>query len=210
MLNISHRQTTADHPELNGAVERLHRRLKNEFRARIAAGTWAEELPFVLLSLCAQPREDTGLSPAEAVFGAPIVLPNEFLQGDKISVDSIIKIFSKTLDAPVFSLPRHNSSTQLPSELPAKLLSARRVWVHLGSTVPPLQPLYDGPFAVLRQGSAPSPAESGRRMISSLSATSSPGQPGVPSLAVRVAAAHRRASAQAVPLPPSESHFQTR
>jgi hypothetical protein len=57
--------------------------------------TWSEELPFVLLGLWSQPREDTGLSTAEAVFGAPIVLPNEFLQNEEISVDSIIKNFFK-------------------------------------------------------------------------------------------------------------------
>jgi transposase InsO family protein len=51
MLNIAHRQTTAYHPESNGAVERLHRRLKDAIRARAAAATWAEELPFVLLGL---------------------------------------------------------------------------------------------------------------------------------------------------------------
>jgi hypothetical protein len=56
---------------------------------------WSEDLPFVLLVLCTQPREDTGLSPAEAVFGAPIVLPNKFLQIEEISVDSILKIFQK-------------------------------------------------------------------------------------------------------------------
>jgi hypothetical protein len=54
----------------------------------------------VLLGLQAQPREDTGFSPAEAVFGAPIVLPNEFLQNKEISVDAIIKNFSKTLHVP--------------------------------------------------------------------------------------------------------------
>jgi hypothetical protein len=64
MLHISHRQTTAYHPESNGAVERLHRRLKDVLHARAAVATWSEELPFVLLSLHAQPREDTGLSPA--------------------------------------------------------------------------------------------------------------------------------------------------
>ncbi len=46
MLHISHRQTTAYHPESNGAVERLHRRLKDALRARAAAATWSEELPF--------------------------------------------------------------------------------------------------------------------------------------------------------------------
>jgi hypothetical protein len=91
-----------------------------------------------LLLLRPQLREGNGLSPAEAVFGAPIVLPNEFLQTDEISVDSIIKNFSKTLDAPASSLPRHNSSIQLPSELPAELLSAHIVKVPRGSVVPPV------------------------------------------------------------------------
>jgi hypothetical protein len=50
----------------------------------------------VLLGLRAQPREDTGLSPAEAVFGAQIVFPNEILQNDELSVDTItiVKIFA--------------------------------------------------------------------------------------------------------------------
>ncbi len=49
----------------------------------------------MFLGLRAQPREDTGLSPAEAVFGAQIVLPNVFLQNDKFSVDAIVKNFPK-------------------------------------------------------------------------------------------------------------------
>ncbi len=124
MLNILHRQTTAYHPESNGAVERLHRCLKDALCTRANAATWSEDLPFVLLGLRAQPREDNGLSLAEVVFGTPIVLPNEFLQTEEISVDSIINNVSKTLDAPASSLPRHNSSVQLPSELPAELLFA--------------------------------------------------------------------------------------
>jgi hypothetical protein len=71
----------------------------------------------------AQLREDTGLSPAEAVFGGQIVLPNKFLQNDEFSV-TIFQKFSKTLHVSAPSLPRHNSSTDLPSELPAELLSA--------------------------------------------------------------------------------------
>jgi hypothetical protein len=129
MLHISHKQTTAYHPESNGAVERLHCRLKDALRASAAAATWSEELPFVLLGLRAQPSEDTGLSQAEAVFGTPIVLPNEFLQNEEMSVDAIIKIFSKTLHVPAVSLTRHNPSAQLPDELPGDLLSAPLVWV---------------------------------------------------------------------------------
>jgi hypothetical protein len=46
MLNISHKQTTAYHPESNGAVERLHRRLKDalrfrsEVKAALLSGHW--------------------------------------------------------------------------------------------------------------------------------------------------------------------------
>ncbi len=68
MLHISHKQTTVDNPESNGALERLHRHLKDALCARAAVATWSQELPFVLLGLQAQPREDTGLSLAEAVF----------------------------------------------------------------------------------------------------------------------------------------------
>ncbi len=46
------------------------------------------------------------------------------------------------------SLPRHNSSTDLPAEL----CSAPLVWVRRGGLVPPLQPLYDSPYAVLHRG----------------------------------------------------------
>jgi hypothetical protein len=112
------------------------------------------ELPFVLLGLRAQPREDTGLSLAEAVLGAQIVLPKDFLQNDELSVDAIIKNVSKTLHVSAPSLPRYNSSTDLPSKLPAELLSAPPplVWVCRSGIIPLLQPLYDGPYAVLRRG----------------------------------------------------------
>jgi transposase InsO family protein len=122
MLNIEHRQMTAYLPKSNGVVERLYCHLKDALRTHATAATWADELPFALLGLQAQPREDTGLSPAEAVFGAPIVLPNEFLQPDELAVDSIKKNFQRTLDAPAFSWPRHNSSSSLPSELLADLI----------------------------------------------------------------------------------------
>jgi transposase InsO family protein len=39
LLNISHKQTKAYHPESNGAVERLHRHLKDTLRTRAAAAT---------------------------------------------------------------------------------------------------------------------------------------------------------------------------
>ncbi len=57
---------------------------------------------------------------------------------------------------------------------------------------------------------APSPSGSGCWTRSSLSSTSEPERTQTPRLAVRGAAANRRASAQVVPSLPSGSHFQTR
>jgi hypothetical protein len=152
MLNITRCQTTAYHPESNGAVKKLHHHLKDALCARAAVATWAKEMPWVLLGLCAQLWEDTGLSPAEAVFGAPIVLPHEFLQENGIYVDTISKRFLKYF-SPALSLPRHNSSCQLPSELPADLLSDHLFWVWCGGVVLPLHTLYAGPYAILCRGS---------------------------------------------------------
>ncbi len=102
MLNISYKQTTAYPPESNNAVERLHRRRrKDAFCAPAAVAKWSKELPFVLLRLRAQPREDTGLSPAEAVFGAQIVMPNEFLQNYEFSVDTIVWVHQGGLVPPL-------------------------------------------------------------------------------------------------------------
>jgi hypothetical protein len=78
------------------------------------------------------------------------------LLNDELSVESIIKNFSKILHIPASFLPRHNSRTELPSKLPsklpAKLLTAPLVWVRQGGVIPPLQLLYDGPYAVLPCG----------------------------------------------------------
>jgi hypothetical protein len=152
----------------------MHRRLKDALRACATAVTWYEELPFILLGLSAQPREDTGLSPAETVFGAPNVLLNEFLQNEELSVDSIIKIFFKTLHVPAISLPRHNSSTQLLSELPAELLSTPPGSVGVASFLHSFNRSTTAPTQFCAVAPAPSPSASGHGMRSSLSATSRP------------------------------------
>jgi hypothetical protein len=149
-------------------------------------------------------------SSAESVFVAQIVLQNKFLQNDEFSVDTIVQKFSKTLHVSAPSLSRRNSSTDLPSELPAELFSAPLIWVSRGGLVPPLQLLYDGPYAVLRRGPRSSPSESVRMMRWSLSAALRLARPQTPRLGARVAAADCRAHAQADLPQPSESCFQTR
>ena len=79
LLQIRHQPTTAYHPQANGMVERLHCHLKNALLACGATTTWAAELPWVLLGLRSTPREDTNISPAQALYGTPLVLPNQYL-----------------------------------------------------------------------------------------------------------------------------------
>jgi hypothetical protein len=75
-------QAHADHrlsSLANGLVECFHWRLKDALHARLAGPTWNAHLPLVLLGLRSAPREEDNISPAQAVFGTPIVLPGQFL-----------------------------------------------------------------------------------------------------------------------------------
>jgi hypothetical protein len=78
-LLIRHQPATAYHPQANGMVERLRWHLKDKLLARGSTTTWAAELPWVLPGLRSTPRDDTNASPAQALYGTPLVLPNQYL-----------------------------------------------------------------------------------------------------------------------------------
>jgi transposase InsO family protein len=78
-LGVAHTTTTAYHPQANGLVERAHRQLKEALRSRLAGAAWPDHLPWALLGLRAAPKDDSNISSAELVYGAPLVLPGEFL-----------------------------------------------------------------------------------------------------------------------------------
>ncbi len=59
LLSFTHVQTTAYHPQANGLVERLHRRLKDALRARSAAADWYSHLPWVMMGIRTAWREDS-------------------------------------------------------------------------------------------------------------------------------------------------------
>ena len=69
-LGSKHVWTTAYHPQANSMVERFHRQL----RARCSSGDWLEHLPWVLLGLRAAPKEEAGVSAAEATYGHSLKL----------------------------------------------------------------------------------------------------------------------------------------
>ena len=58
-------------------VERFHHQLMAVLRTRYSGADWLEHLPWVLLDLCAAPKEEAGVLAAEAVYGHSLVLPSQ-------------------------------------------------------------------------------------------------------------------------------------
>ena len=78
-LGIHHITTTSFHPQSNGMVEWSHRQLKDALGSCMAGSDWLDHLPWVLLGLRLAPKEDSAVSSAELVYGAPLTLPVQFL-----------------------------------------------------------------------------------------------------------------------------------
>jgi len=147
-LGIQHRLTTAYHPQANSMIERFHRQLKDALRSRAASTDWAQHLPWVMLGLRAAPKEDSGKSAAELMFGTRLALPGQLLGGG----DSAWGTISTWLQTGSSSLPTR------PVVDPggggadfARLHEADFVYVRRGGVAPPLAPAYSGPYRVLRR-----------------------------------------------------------
>ena len=149
-LNILHRQTTAYHPQSNGMVERVHRRLKEALKARQAGSRWLEHLPWVLFGLRTAPREDTGVSSAELVYGSQLALPGQLPETAPSSPASSAPAPPPT--ARTWAQVAAGPSPQAAAGPPPLLSSAAMVYIRRGAVAGPLVPPYSGPFQVLRRG----------------------------------------------------------
>ena len=69
-LGINYILTTSYHPQSNGLGERFHGSLKSALRSRDNPSSWISNLPLALLGLRSVPKEDTGFSTSEAVYGS--------------------------------------------------------------------------------------------------------------------------------------------
>jgi transposase InsO family protein len=96
-LGISHRLTTAYHPQANGLVERFHRQLKEALRVRLDNQDWPSHLPWVVLGPRTAPKEDCGLSSAEMVYGEALTLPGEFLEASTPPGDSFLQLLRERM-----------------------------------------------------------------------------------------------------------------
>ena len=151
LLNIRHSPTTAFHPQSNGMVERLHRRLKEALRARLAGPQWVAHLPWVLLGLRTAPREDSATSAAEYVYGTQLVLPGRFLNTPEANSEKFFQELQKTMKEFKPIPARHNiaAGSALPVQIPQELKQCKYVLVRKGGHLPPLTPLYEGPYRVI-------------------------------------------------------------
>ncbi len=104
-------------------------------------------MPWVLLGLRAAPKEDSGVSAAELVYRAAFALPVEFLS----TAEPLAADFLKKLQQVEIPATRPLSYAEAVAELAAALLQASHVYVRHGGAMPPLAPLYVGPYEVLER-----------------------------------------------------------
>jgi hypothetical protein len=143
-LGIKHLMTTAFHPQSNGLVERAHRRLKEALKARLAAADWPSHLPWVLLGLRAAPREDSGVSVAELLYGAALSLPGQLLS----ALEPPAASFQQQLQSAVPCVATRPPPSTTGGGLPEQLLKATHVYVRSPPAAGVLAPAYRGPFRV--------------------------------------------------------------
>ncbi|KAI2665219.1 Retrovirus-related Pol polyprotein from transposon 17.6 [Labeo rohita] len=121
-LGVSHRMSSAHHPESQGSLERYHQTLKATIRAYcIETGReWDEGLPFLLFATRESVQESIGFSPADLVFGNTVRGPLKMLSEQLLSVNrSFIPVseyvtsFRERLHGAWDMAQKHLSATQV-------------------------------------------------------------------------------------------------
>ena len=147
LLGTTLHHTTAYNPEGNGMVERLHRTLKAALISRCTSPDWFSQLPWVLLGLRTTPKEGTGVSSAEMVYGDPLHVPADFFPAPHINddLDRLRQVVKKFVPCQ----PTYKDSTKM--HIPKDLSSSSHVFLRVDARRAPLSPPYTGPFKVLQR-----------------------------------------------------------
>ena len=148
--------TAPYHPEANGLVERLHRRLKE---ALIALGAeqpqdWFWKLPCVLLAIRTTFKPDIGASPADLVYGEGLAVPGEILSNTPSTEPHLARqrraaLADLRLEVARFQ-PTPTSTHRNPRlHLPEDLNTCTHVFVRRGGVASTLSSPYLGPYRVI-------------------------------------------------------------
>jgi hypothetical protein len=103
----------------------------------------------VLLGLRVAPKEISGVSSAELVYGAQLTVPGEFISAAEPPAVSFLETLRQSLDPPPPTAPL--TYAQVVAKPHPELARAEFVYIRRGGTGPPLAPPYSGPFRVLRR-----------------------------------------------------------
>ncbi len=112
-------------------------------KTRLASHEWPAHLPWVLLGMRSSPKDDSAISSAELVYGAPLVLPGEFVDAAEPPATDFLEHMRPS---PV-SIPTRPIRSP-PQETNQLLQQAKWVYIRRGGTLPPLTP----PYAVAEAG----------------------------------------------------------
>ena len=154
LLGVTHKLTTAYHPQSNGMVERFHRTMKAALRARLTGPQWTQELPWILLWIRTAPKEDLAAS-AELVYGSPITVPGDFLASptpnpSDESAQHLLPALREKVNSFLFvPTSQHGTPT---SAVPKDLLQCRYVFIRRDGHKSPLDRPSEGPFKVITAG----------------------------------------------------------
>ena len=144
-------KTTAYHPQANGLIERLHRRVKDALKTQADPHHWLEKLPLILLSMRSAVKEDLGYSTAELMFGVNLRLPCDLLVRNRNPALTDITEYNQRLQTFMNEVGPAQSRPAQTSEgyLDPKLKTATHVFVRVDRVRRPLEAPYEGPFEVV-------------------------------------------------------------
>ena len=151
-----HVKTTAYHPESNGMVERLHRRLKESLKAlsNDQQTRWYWKLPMTLLSLRTTVKADLNASPADLVYGDGLAVPGHLLPATPTDDDELLQHQRRALGNLRMEVerlqPTPGSTHRSPSiHVPDDLQTCTHVFVRRGGVQAGMACPFDGPFRVI-------------------------------------------------------------
>jgi uncharacterized protein (DUF2267 family) len=132
-------------------IERLHRTLKDALTTQESV-RWSTKLPMVLLALRSTIKTDVGLAPAEMVYGTTLRLPGELFHPAPPTAKPPEFITAlRDAMAQLRPTPGTDHNTKRSIFVPSDLSNVSHVFLRIDAIRPPLQPRYEGPFAVLER-----------------------------------------------------------